>query len=47
MKLISLDIHLNQVNALAGFDVVVERDHFYGNGAAGIPISLVRPMIDV
>jgi hypothetical protein len=47
MKLISLNIRFDQVNALAGFEVIVKGYDFSGNGAAEAPIGLVRPMVDV
>jgi len=34
MKLISLNIYFDQVNALTRFEIIVERYHFSGNGPA-------------
>jgi hypothetical protein len=42
MNLVSLNIHLDQINALARFEIIVERDHTGWNSAAGISFDIVR-----
>jgi hypothetical protein len=47
MKLISLNIHFYQVNALAGFQVIIQGYDIDGHGIARISFRHVRPVIDV
>jgi hypothetical protein len=47
MKLISLNIHFDQVNALAAFKVIVQRYDIDWHVAAWITLRRIRPVIDV
>ncbi len=47
MKLVSLDVHFNQVNALARGKVIVERDHFDLDRPAGEVVGYVGAMIHI
>ena len=47
MKLVSLDIHLDQINALAGFEVIVERHDIDGYNTARISLGRICAVIDI
>jgi hypothetical protein len=47
MKLVSLNIHFDQINALAGFEVIVQRYDIDWDGAAKISLGRVCAVIDV
>jgi hypothetical protein len=47
MKLISLNIHFDQINALAGFEVIVKGYNIDSDGAARIRLRRICPVVDV
>ena len=47
MKLISLDIHFDQVHAMAGLEVVIQRYHLNRHGATCVSVSSISAMINV
>src|SRR5207244_8255132 len=47
MKLISLDIHFDQVHAMAGLEVVIQRYHLNWHGATCVSVSSISAMINV
>jgi len=47
MKLITLNIHFNQVNTLARFEVIVQRYDIDWHTRARISLGHVRSVIDI
>ena len=47
MKLITLNIHFDQVNALAGIEVIVQRYDVDWHGAARISLARICSVVNV
>jgi hypothetical protein len=47
MKLISLNIHFDQINAFPGFEVIVQRYDIDWDGGARISLGRVCAVIDI
>src|SRR5882672_5709098 len=47
MQFVALNVEFKQINAFAGFEIIVECHHSNLKSATRIPFSHIRPMIDI